>query len=88
MQTLDIQEEPQKDTLTLEEDDPYGCMHQQQAIRIMPNGWNVFPSFWLRRSVQNDFRLHQFLLDYNFRFLPYIGIVLWAIFLLQSAFSF
>lgn len=87
MQTIDIREETQKVSLTLE-DDPYGCIHQQTNFRTVSNGWHVFPPFRLRRVIQDDFQLHQFLLDYNLRFLPCIGVVLWTVFLLQSAFSF
>lgn len=86
MQTIDTQEKTQKVTLTLDEDDPYGCIHQQTNLRTVSNGWYVLPTFRLRRVIQDDFQLHQFLLDYNFRFLPYIGAALWAVFLLQSSF--
>ena len=35
----------------------------------------------IRRSIQDDTRLSRFLLDYNWNFLPWVGIILWALFL-------
>jgi hypothetical protein len=35
----------------------------------------------IRRPIQNDSRLNRFLLDYNWNFLPWVGVILWALFL-------
>ena len=35
----------------------------------------------VRRVVQDDTRLNRFLLDYNWNFLPWVGVILWALFL-------
>lgn len=72
--------------LSSEEEDPYERCNQTETSCTMSNGRDIFPSIWLRCCVQDDFRLDRFLLDYHIYFLPYIGFVLWGVYLLKSAF--
>jgi len=78
MNTTDLET---KDTTTPEKEDPDECSHKAQTGNALSNGGDVLSAFWLRRGIQDDLRLHRFLLDYHFYFLPYIGVVLWFTYL-------
>jgi len=52
---------------------------QKKNSNITINGWNVFQPVWFRYSFLFSKQFNQILLDYNFYFLPIIGMLLWII---------
>lgn len=71
------------ENLNPDEDDPYACSNEQRkAVYALPDGSHILSTSWLRRGFQDSSRLNEFLLDYNLGFLPYLGGIFWAVFLL------
>jgi len=54
----------------------------QKTTNNHVNGRNIFLPIWLRPFVQINNELDRFLLDYGFNILPYIGIIIYMLFLL------
>ena len=48
---------------------------------INANGSNIFLPVWLRPFIQEANGLDRFLLDYGFNILPYIGFIIYMLFL-------
>jgi hypothetical protein len=53
----------------------------QKNVNNNVNGSNVFLPVWLRPFVQRTNVMDRFLLDYGFNILPYIGIIIYLLFL-------
>ena len=82
MQT-DLQDElAKKEAITpLDKDEPHEPIYHTTHGGVVPNGWNLLSASRLRRGFQSPLRLHEFLLDYNINFLPYLGCLLWGVYL-------
>jgi hypothetical protein len=70
---------------TSDGDDPYACKQTEDG-HFVPDGGQFLSAIWVRCNLQGNFRLHRFLLAYNLCFLPFVGMLFWAVFLLQSIF--
>jgi hypothetical protein len=49
------------------------------------NDGNVLQPTWIRRAFLFSSEVDQFILDYNFTFLPGISVLLWYVFLISEA---
>ncbi len=78
---MNTTEEPIESFVSNEED-PDEPSKQTKTGSILSYGRDFFLPTGLRCSVQNDLRLHRFLLDYNLRFLCPVGFLLWTLYLL------
>ena len=54
---------------------------EREIIHLESDGGHLLLPSGVRCGVQASSRLDRFLLEYNFYFLPCIGLVLWALFL-------
>tara|TARA_Y100000034_G_scaffold127990_1_gene181835 strand:+ start:2432 stop:2668 length:237 start_codon:yes stop_codon:yes gene_type:complete len=55
--------------------------YEKQTSNNLSNVRDVLFPLWVRRSFQDFNGLDRFLLEYNFNFLPYFGLLLWAVLL-------
>lgn len=58
----------------------------RKSCNYVPNDGDVFQPIWVRLSLQDDIRFHEFLLDYGRNFLPRVGTFLFIIYILQKIF--
>jgi len=65
-----------------QEDPPEPSRYYEEATGYnLSYGSYVLSPVWVRRAVQNATGFDRLLLEYNFSFLPYFGLVFWVLFL-------
>ena len=52
--------------------------------KVSTAGGNVLQSVWLRHTILHNPEVDRFILDYNFYFLPSVGILLYIVLLLAK----
>lgn len=65
-------------------DDKQSKVIERKDSNNLPFPLQFFSTIWLRWSVRGNNEMDRFLLDYGLNFLPYIGIILYSVFIITK----